>query len=152
MVQRVYIGFNTSAPPPPGPGKHSLKRDVDISYNIIICSFFRIKAGGNPTESALIAQLEQGLALEFERSDAARKLRLLLSELLFVTSQVGLPYNVHFLQSLNKYNNSVSREFYTHSMNFYNFYYKCMQCVLYKYSMHMHVCSNQLGSILLLKD
>lgn len=43
---------------------------------------------GNISESILISQLEQGPVLEFERSDAARKLRLLLSELLFISSQV----------------------------------------------------------------
>ncbi len=45
--------------------------------------------GNNQAESVLISQLTQGITLEFERSDAARKLRLLLSELLFVMSQVS---------------------------------------------------------------
>ena len=45
--------------------------------------------GGQHTESVLISQLEQSVALEFERTDAARKLRLLLSELLFIMAQVG---------------------------------------------------------------
>ena len=44
--------------------------------------------GGNQSESQLISQLQHGLALEFERSDPARKLRLLLSEILFVLAQV----------------------------------------------------------------
>ena len=50
--------------------------------------FNRAKLGGIQTESIFISQLQQSVALEFERSDAAHKLRLLLSELLFVMSQV----------------------------------------------------------------
>ena len=37
----------------------------------------------------LISQLEHSVALEFEKTDAARKLRLLLSELLFIMSRVS---------------------------------------------------------------
>lgn len=36
-----------------------------------------------------MSQLDQGIALEFERCDAARKLRLLLSEILFIMYQVA---------------------------------------------------------------
>jgi len=50
--------------------------------------YFRAKLGGSQTESPIIASLPQGIALEFERSDAARKLRLMLSELLFIMYQV----------------------------------------------------------------
>ena len=50
--------------------------------------FHRVKIGGNQSESQLISQLQHGFALEFERSDPARKLRLLLSEILFVLAQV----------------------------------------------------------------
>ncbi len=80
------------------PSEHKVIYSTKSLSNFPFC---RIKAGGNPTESALIAQLEQGLALEFERSDAARKLRLLLSELLFVTSQVSSSLMLHFIQSFN---------------------------------------------------
>jgi len=52
------------------------------------CFYFRAKLGGNQTESPIIASLSQGIALEFERSDAAKKLRLMLSELLFILQQV----------------------------------------------------------------
>ena len=48
----------------------------------------RAKAGSNQSESVLIMQLPNGLALEFERSDAARRIRLILSQLLFVVSEV----------------------------------------------------------------
>ena len=56
---------------------------------------FRSKIGGSSSESVLISQLENGLVLEFERSDAARKLRLLLSELLFVVAQVNRSVNYY---------------------------------------------------------
>ncbi|KFM65537.1 Integrator complex subunit 2, partial [Stegodyphus mimosarum] len=47
---------------------------------------------GPGSESALIPVLPNGLALEFERSDAARRLRLFLSELLCVMAQVKEGY------------------------------------------------------------
>lgn len=44
---------------------------------------------GNQTEdSILIQSLQNGHAIEFERSDATRRLRLFLSELLSLMSQV----------------------------------------------------------------
>ncbi|KAK2149074.1 hypothetical protein LSH36_469g02035 [Paralvinella palmiformis] len=61
---------------------HELEQDAKKEMNI------GNKLGGTQTESTLISQLEQGLTLDFERSDAARKLRLLLSELLFIMSQM----------------------------------------------------------------
>jgi hypothetical protein len=61
--------------------------DNNIScFNLI---FSRTKVGTSQTESVLISQLQTGLAMEFERSDHARRIRLLLSELLFVASQVN---------------------------------------------------------------
>ncbi|KAG8176514.1 hypothetical protein JTE90_021807 [Oedothorax gibbosus] len=48
----------------------------------------RCRLGPSAGESALIPMLSNGLALEFERSDAARRLRLFLSELLSVMAQV----------------------------------------------------------------
>ncbi|KAK7483426.1 hypothetical protein BaRGS_00025366 [Batillaria attramentaria] len=61
---------------------HALEQDVKKEQQL------RAKAGGNPTESILISQLTNGLALEFERSDAARRIRLILSQLLFVVSEL----------------------------------------------------------------
>lgn len=42
------------------------------------------------TESVLVSQLQHGIALEFERSDSepAQRIRLLLSQLLFISSEV----------------------------------------------------------------
>ncbi|GFX26495.1 integrator complex subunit 2 [Trichonephila clavipes] len=48
----------------------------------------RCRLGPSAGESALIPASPNGLALEFERSDAARRLRLFLSELLSVMAQV----------------------------------------------------------------
>ncbi|XP_076453054.1 integrator complex subunit 2-like [Babylonia areolata] len=61
---------------------HSLEQDVKKEQQL------RAKSGGNQTESVLIMQLSNGLALEFERSDAARRIRLILSQLLFVVSEL----------------------------------------------------------------
>ena len=56
--------------------------------NFLIFSFCRSKVGGSHTDSVLVSQLQTGLTLEFEHSDPARRIRLLLSELLFILSQV----------------------------------------------------------------
>ncbi|CAL1297098.1 unnamed protein product [Larinioides sclopetarius] len=48
----------------------------------------RCRLGPSAGESALVSSSPNGLALEFERSDAARRLRLFLSELLSVMAQV----------------------------------------------------------------
>ncbi|XP_030847416.1 integrator complex subunit 2 [Strongylocentrotus purpuratus] len=42
-------------------------------------------------ENHLTAHIQHGLALEFEKSDSARRLRLLISELLFISSQIKEP-------------------------------------------------------------
>ncbi|CAH1791964.1 unnamed protein product [Owenia fusiformis] len=58
--------------------------DIDVKKE----QQLRTKIGGQQTDSVLISQLQHGLALEFERSSAARKLRLFLSELLFIMGQM----------------------------------------------------------------
>ena len=60
-------------------------------HNITLCIsfYFRTKQGSsNQAESAFISGLEDSVTLEFEKCDAARKLRLVLSELFFVKSKV----------------------------------------------------------------
>lgn len=59
---------------------HSL--EVDVKKEMML----RTKMGFNAGDSILIASLVDGLALEFERSDGIRKLRLVLSELFSVQS------------------------------------------------------------------
>lgn len=49
----------------------------------------RRKVGGSATSSVLVESLQNGLALEFERSEPSRRLRLVLSELLRIMSQVS---------------------------------------------------------------
>ncbi|KRT81668.1 hypothetical protein AMK59_6056 [Oryctes borbonicus] len=61
---------------------HVLEADVKKEQQL------RQKAGSNLTESVLIGSLPNGLALEYERSDMTRRLRLVLSELLFIQSQI----------------------------------------------------------------
>merc|ERR1719481_896587 len=55
---------------------HALETDVKKEQQL------RSKVGSASTDSVLISNLSSGPSLEFERSDATRKLRLVLSELL----------------------------------------------------------------------
>lgn len=61
---------------------HSLEQDVKKEQSL------REKVGGAQSESVLISQLDQGLSLEFERSDCARRIRLVLSEIFFILGQI----------------------------------------------------------------
>ncbi|XP_046325730.2 integrator complex subunit 2-like isoform X2 [Haliotis rufescens] len=61
---------------------HALEQDVKKEQQL------RAKLGGNQGDSVLVSQLHHGLALEFERSDAPRRIRLLLSELLYIMSEI----------------------------------------------------------------
>ena len=54
----------------------------------IVYLLFRQKLGNQAEDSVLIQSLQNGHAIEFERSDATRKLRLFLSELLTLMSLV----------------------------------------------------------------
>lgn len=60
---------------------HALESDVKKEQQL------RQKLGSSQSESILIQSLQNGIALEFERSDSTRRLRLVLSELLFISSQ-----------------------------------------------------------------
>lgn len=61
---------------------HLLEGDVKKEQQL------RQKGGTTQNESVLISNLPDGLALEYERSDMTRRLRLVLSELLFIQSQI----------------------------------------------------------------
>nr|XP_037279822.1 LOW QUALITY PROTEIN: integrator complex subunit 2-like [Rhipicephalus microplus] len=61
---------------------HALELDVKKEQQL------RLKLGPHSGDSILVTSLQNSLALEFERSDAARKLRLVLSELLAFIAQV----------------------------------------------------------------
>lgn len=61
---------------------HVLEADVKKEQQL------RQKIGSNLNDSVLIGNLPNGLALEYERSDMTRRLRLVLSELLFIQSQI----------------------------------------------------------------
>ena len=55
----------------------------------------RRKVGGSATGSVLVESLQNGLALEFERSEPSRRLRLVLSELLRIMNQVSFAWPSH---------------------------------------------------------
>ncbi|KAH9503168.1 Integrator complex subunit 2 [Bulinus truncatus] len=63
---------------------HALEQDVKKEQQL------RNKMGGSLTDSVLVSQLTHGVALEFERSesDPAQRIRLLLSQLLFISSEL----------------------------------------------------------------
>ena len=62
---------------------HMLETDVRKEQQL------RAKVGGSTSaESVLMGNLTLGAALDFERSDATRRLRLVLSELLAIIGQV----------------------------------------------------------------
>ena len=63
---------------------HQLETDVRKEQQL------RAKVGAVPGDSVLISNLTLGPALEFERSDATRRLRLVLSELLAIMGQVKI--------------------------------------------------------------
>ncbi|CAG5122619.1 unnamed protein product [Candidula unifasciata] len=71
---------------------HALEQDVKKEQQL------RAKLGGSMTESVLVSQLPNGLVLEFERSssDPAQRIRLLLSELLFISSEVKEQKNASY--------------------------------------------------------
>ena len=65
-------------------------RCIMVVYCAMYFAIFvlRLKMGNNQSESVLVPQLDQNIALEFEKAEPAQKLRLLLCELIFVMSQV----------------------------------------------------------------
>ena len=65
---------------------HSLESDVRKEFAL------RSKMGSAAADSILVPSLNLAPALEFERSDATRRLRLVLSELIVIMGQVG--YNM----------------------------------------------------------
>lgn len=77
---------------------------MNVIFNLILI-FFRQKQE-NQSEGILIHSVQNGLALEFERSDSTRRLRLVLSEILGIASQVSFQrvnqpaYSQQFLKLL----------------------------------------------------
>ncbi|XP_064619971.1 integrator complex subunit 2-like [Lineus longissimus] len=83
---------------------HALEQDARKEQQL------RAKIGGSQNDSILISQLQHGIAIEFERSDAARKLRLVLSELLFVMSQIREPRSDFYTKSSDLFDSEVYLE------------------------------------------
>ncbi|GAB6030189.1 Integrator complex subunit 2 [Chamberlinius hualienensis] len=82
---------------------HSLEVDVKKEQAL------RQKIGGSLSESILIQSLPSGLGLEFERCDSARRLRLLISELLTIIYQVR-EQQEFFIKSSDLFDNEVYLE------------------------------------------
>ncbi|XP_043267070.1 integrator complex subunit 2 [Venturia canescens] len=61
---------------------HALETDVRKEQQL------RQKHGNSQSDSILAQSLQGGLALEFERSESTRRIRLVLSEILFISSQI----------------------------------------------------------------
>ncbi|KAG7188387.1 hypothetical protein KM043_008039 [Ampulex compressa] len=61
---------------------HALETDVRKEQQV------RQKLGSVQRDSVLAQSLQSGLALEFERSESTRRIRLVLSEILFIASQI----------------------------------------------------------------
>ncbi|EGI69900.1 PREDICTED: integrator complex subunit 2 isoform X1 [Acromyrmex echinatior] len=61
---------------------HALETDVRQEQQL------RQKLGSVQRDSVLAQSLQSGLALEFERSESIRRIRLVLSEILFIASQI----------------------------------------------------------------
>ncbi len=69
------------------------------TYFIFNQNLYHSQKLGNQTEdSVLIQSLSNSYALEFERSDPTRRLRLFLSELLTLMAQVDSSSSIHFSQ------------------------------------------------------
>lgn len=73
-----------------------------ISYIAIYMFFSRLKAGGlgagGPQENSILVQnLVNGLSLEFECSEPLKRLRLLLSEIIYVMAQVSITCSLYNL-------------------------------------------------------
>lgn len=81
--------------------------DMKILNRFIIYFLIREKVGGTQSESVLISQLDQGLSLEFERSDCARRIRLVLSEIFFILGQVRFIHDYKLYLSYCPYNKNV---------------------------------------------
>ena len=65
---------------------------------------------GNLRESLTINKSGRGLALEFEKSEAPQKLRLLISEMLFIYSQIREPRETFYERSSELFDSEIFQE------------------------------------------
>ncbi|XP_046387078.1 integrator complex subunit 2 [Ischnura elegans] len=80
---------------------HTLETDVKKEQQL------RQKLGNTQQESVLVQSLQSSMALEFERSDSTRRLRLVLSEILFIQSQVHEQRHEFYAKQSDLFDNSV---------------------------------------------
>ncbi|KAL0266334.1 UNVERIFIED_CONTAM: hypothetical protein PYX00_008909 [Menopon gallinae] len=81
---------------------HSLEVDVKREQQIR-------QKHGSQMESTLVHSIQNGLALEFERSDSTKRLRLVLSEILSIASQIN-QHNDTFIKQSDLFDNGVYLE------------------------------------------
>ncbi|KAG8239355.1 hypothetical protein J437_LFUL018609, partial [Ladona fulva] len=80
---------------------HTLETDVKKEQQL------RQKIGTTQQDSLLVQSLQSSMALEFERSDSTRRLRLVLSEILFIQSQVHDQRHEFYAKQSDLFDNSV---------------------------------------------
>lgn len=72
----------------------------------VIFGPYRQKLGTREQDSILMQNVQMGVAVDFEKNEAHRKLRLILSEILFILSQIQVrrssyfPTNIQVLNAL----------------------------------------------------
>ncbi|XP_021962074.1 integrator complex subunit 2 isoform X2 [Folsomia candida] len=67
----------------------------------------RQKLGNREQDSILVQNLSQGITLEFEKAEGTRKLRLILSEILFILSQMIEPRQEYYIKMSDLFDNWV---------------------------------------------
>ncbi|XP_071448160.1 integrator complex subunit 2 [Hetaerina americana] len=80
---------------------HALETDVKKEQQL------RQKLGNTQQESILAQSLNTSMALDFERSDSTRRLRLVLSELLFIQSQIHEQRHEFYAKQSDLFDSSV---------------------------------------------
>ncbi|CAI6365811.1 unnamed protein product [Macrosiphum euphorbiae] len=89
---------------------HSL--EIDVKKEQIL----RQKFGSTQADSVLIHSLQNPLSLEFERSDSTRRLRLVLSEILYISSQIQ-----EHREKQHTVQTSINSEFYVKQSDLFDY-------------------------------
>ncbi|CAG7720553.1 unnamed protein product [Allacma fusca] len=77
--------------------------EVDVKKELQL----RQKLGNREQDSVLVQSLQHALAIDYERSDATRRLRLVLSELLLIISQMHEPRQEYYMKSSDLFDHFV---------------------------------------------
>ena len=117
---------------------HLLETDVKKEISL------RSKVGANSAESVLISGLNLSPALEFERSDATRRLRLVLSELLVIMGNINKDETTN-TNSSNTTINIKSSELFDHIV-YLSEVCDVLGTVSYKFSININVLARHNSS------